>query len=253
MRQNDIHGAEAGKAFSNMLAQNTVLIELDLSSQNVYGHTLDAAFAKELAVGIIDNGALMSLDISKNNVHTEGTKLLAETLKSNQIMTALNISSNNMTYNGNNKDYGDMSGIAALADAMPGMRAMTSLNLSSNAIELLVLPAGWTTEGTHWDPIYKHSDGREQEDHPGEPEGIIAVANAIKDMGALTCADGKYYHEWRLNLRYKSAEDVINENKEQMLARLKAVDDMDNGEQKQKLLQELGVSSVPTKKRGLLP
>jgi Ran GTPase-activating protein (RanGAP) involved in mRNA processing and transport len=121
MRQNDIHGAEAGKAFSNMLAQNTVLKELDLSSQNVYWHYLDAAFAKELAVGIIDNGTLMSLDISKNNLHVEGTKLLAEALKSNQIMTALNISSNNMTYNGISKTYNDIlltSGLAAIADAI---------------------------------------------------------------------------------------------------------------------------------------
>jgi hypothetical protein len=76
---------------------------------------------------------LTSLDISDNSLSAEGTKLLAEALKSNQIMTALNISSNNMTYDGD-EDFGDMSGVAALADAMPGMRAMTSLNLASNQL-----------------------------------------------------------------------------------------------------------------------
>jgi hypothetical protein len=63
---------------------------------------------------------------------------------------------------------------------------MTSLNLSSNELWQLVLPAGWTTkDGRDW-TIYKHSDGREQKRHPGEREGIVAIANAIKDMGALT-------------------------------------------------------------------
>jgi hypothetical protein len=74
------------------------------------------------------------------------------------------------------------------------MEAMTSLNLSSNTLGKLVLPAGWTDNGNGWEgaslpagcPIYQHSDGREQKEHPGEPEGIIAVANAIKNMGVLT-------------------------------------------------------------------
>jgi hypothetical protein len=44
----------------------------------------------------------------------------------------------------------------------------------------LVLPAGWTEKGRSWNPIYKHSDGREQKEHPGGPEITTAVANAIK-------------------------------------------------------------------------
>jgi hypothetical protein len=73
MRENDIHGAEAGRAFADMLAQNTVLKELDLSSQKVgmFGNALDAPFAKEFAVGISGNGALTSLDLSSNNL-TQG-------------------------------------------------------------------------------------------------------------------------------------------------------------------------------------
>ena len=41
-----------------MLAQNTVLKELDLSSQYVYGNALDVAFAKEFAAGISLNLAV---------------------------------------------------------------------------------------------------------------------------------------------------------------------------------------------------
>jgi hypothetical protein len=33
--------------------------------------------------------------------------------------------------------------------------------------------------------VYRHTDGREQKDRPGKPEGIIAIANAIPDMGAM--------------------------------------------------------------------
>jgi hypothetical protein len=72
---------------------------------------------------------------------------------------------------------------------MQDNRAMTSLNLSSNALGELVLPAGWTKGGRRCDPLYKHSDGREQKRHPGEPEGIIAVVNAIKNMRALSKFD----------------------------------------------------------------
>jgi hypothetical protein len=82
MRQNNINGAEAGKAFADMLAQNTVLKELDLSRQACgYGGTaLDAAFAKEFAVGISNNGALAKLNIS--NTHIEQGESL-------QLITAL--------------------------------------------------------------------------------------------------------------------------------------------------------------------
>jgi hypothetical protein len=75
MRQNNIHGAEAGKAFADMLARNTVLKELDLSSQKVgdFGaeNALDVAFAKEFAAGISDNGALIKLGISNNDIGAE--------------------------------------------------------------------------------------------------------------------------------------------------------------------------------------
>jgi hypothetical protein len=80
VRQNNIHNAEAGKAFSNMLAQNTVLKELDLSSQKVgeYGYPLDPAFVKEFAVGISDNSALLQLDISDHVLSTEKERAIAK-------------------------------------------------------------------------------------------------------------------------------------------------------------------------------
>ena len=60
---NRIKGAEAGKALGNALAANTVLKQLDLST-NYSG----AEFANEFAVGLGANGALASLDLSQNNI-----------------------------------------------------------------------------------------------------------------------------------------------------------------------------------------
>jgi hypothetical protein len=63
------------------------------------------------------------------------------------------------------------------------------LNLASNDLGVLVLPEGWSKgsgqhdgHGYDW---YKHTNGADQKEHPGKAEGIIALANAIPDMGAL--------------------------------------------------------------------
>jgi hypothetical protein len=67
-----------------MLAVNTVLKELDVSSNNwkEWGQMLKGdgpGFAKELAVGIRDNGALAKLDISNNHIEQgEPLQLITE-------------------------------------------------------------------------------------------------------------------------------------------------------------------------------
>jgi hypothetical protein len=91
MRQNNIHGAEAGKAFADMLAQNTVLKELDLSSQmdGNYGHALNAAFAKEFAAGISDNGAILSVNFLHNNIGPDQATALVSILKEHPTLKSL--------------------------------------------------------------------------------------------------------------------------------------------------------------------
>jgi hypothetical protein len=71
--------------------------------------------------------------LAKNSLWAEGTKVLAEALKANQIMTELNLSGNAATFDG--KEYAEMSGVIALAEVMPEMGALTSLNLSSNRLK----------------------------------------------------------------------------------------------------------------------
>jgi hypothetical protein len=79
-----------------------------------------------------DMGAMTKFDISSNYVRCEGGKALAAGLKGNQVITELNISSNNLGYSSDGK--GDTSGIIAIADAILDMGAMMSLNLASNRL-----------------------------------------------------------------------------------------------------------------------
>jgi hypothetical protein len=63
--------------------------------------------------------------------------------------------------------------------------------LANNKLGELVPPAGWKSVAKYSDGSgtkYIHNDGREQDDPPAgsKPEGIIAIANAIPDMGALS-------------------------------------------------------------------
>jgi hypothetical protein len=67
-------------------------------------------------------GALSSLNVASDSLFSKGTKLLAEALKGNQIMTELNIADNAI----------DKGGAIAIADVICDMGAMTSLNLASN-------------------------------------------------------------------------------------------------------------------------
>jgi hypothetical protein len=65
------------------------------------------------------------------------------------------------------------------------------LNLASNNLGNLVLPQGWSRDwkADYSAKEYTHTDGSKQDQHPGKPEGIIALANAIPDMRALTSLD----------------------------------------------------------------
>jgi hypothetical protein len=80
LKDNRLLTAEAGKILSDMLAANTVLKELDLSSNRWYdrGWKGDGpGFAQQLAVGIKDNGALSSFTFGDKQAVTM-TTLMAD-------------------------------------------------------------------------------------------------------------------------------------------------------------------------------
>jgi hypothetical protein len=65
--------------------------------------------------------------------------------------------------------------------------------LASNNLGELVLPEGWSEKRERFDgkrqDVFTHADGTKQIADPSKPEGIIAIANAIPDMGALSKLD----------------------------------------------------------------
>jgi Ran GTPase-activating protein (RanGAP) involved in mRNA processing and transport len=73
LKKNALGTKEAGKVLGEMLKENSVLKELDLSDNRYYssGWKTDPEFAEELAAGIKDNGALTKLDISSNFIGAE--------------------------------------------------------------------------------------------------------------------------------------------------------------------------------------
>jgi hypothetical protein len=77
LKDNRLCNKEAGKALSEMLAGNTVLKELDVSS-NRYRKCDSAGFAQELVVGLGDNGAMTKLDARYNGINIEGKDALRQ-------------------------------------------------------------------------------------------------------------------------------------------------------------------------------
>jgi hypothetical protein len=92
--------------------------ELDFSGQHL-GQSGDIV---HIANAIKDTRSLMKLDISKNGLCFVGAKVLAEALRGNQVMTEINIASNNLSNSGR-----DMSGITTLADIVSGIGALSKL------------------------------------------------------------------------------------------------------------------------------
>jgi Ran GTPase-activating protein (RanGAP) involved in mRNA processing and transport len=126
---------EVGKALGDMLKTNSVLQDLDVSN-NYHRYTTGAndgpGFAKELALGVSANGALVKFDIGNNGLFANGGKALAEALKGNNVMQELNIASNVLART--SSYHSDMSGVIAISDAIPTMGALVSANLLNNNI-----------------------------------------------------------------------------------------------------------------------
>jgi hypothetical protein len=186
---------EGTKLLAKALESNQTMTSLNVSSnaRSIKNGEQDDDISgvAALADGIPSMGALTKFDISSNGIRAEGGKALAAGIKGNQVIAELNISYNDMGYNFD-ADV-DTSGIIAIADVISDMGALSMLNFAANLLGELVMPEGWSKgSGKHdehgygW---YTQTNGKDQKEHPGKPEGIIALANAIPNMGALTSLD----------------------------------------------------------------
>ena len=82
MVKNALCTKEAGQALGEMLKSNSILTELDVSANYDWdaGATDGVGFAKGIADGIENNGAMKSLNIGNNFLQAEGAKHIAAAL-----------------------------------------------------------------------------------------------------------------------------------------------------------------------------
>jgi hypothetical protein len=125
--------------------------------------------------------------MSKNKILSkELGKALADALAGNTILTKLDLSDNQHVW------CNSICGAEFAQELAVGIKdngTLSSLNLASNDLGAIV---GWTHHRyMAKDYLFMHSDGRHQKQLPegeeiGKPEGLIAIANAIPDMRAIS-------------------------------------------------------------------
>jgi Ran GTPase-activating protein (RanGAP) involved in mRNA processing and transport len=136
LKDNGLGTKEAGKVLGEMLKANSVLKELDLSSNYVRSSRGGDApgFAQELAVGIKDNRALSLLNLSANNMNgAEAGKALGNALAANTVLKELDLSGGKDRY-GDPVPNMDIAFVKAFTPGLSDNGAMTSLNLASNEL-----------------------------------------------------------------------------------------------------------------------
>jgi hypothetical protein len=157
--------------------------ELDMSSK-----MNGAEDAIMLAAEIVGNRAMTSLHVGMNSIPQkemkeiitiamcmDSMKILCDVPIKDRALTELDVSGKNL----------GMEGALVVAEYLRDNGALTSLNLASNGLGTMVLPEGWQqTRLTEW----THTSSKATA-NPGKPDGIIALANAIPGMGALSKLD----------------------------------------------------------------
>jgi hypothetical protein len=114
-------------------------------------------------------------------------KALASILKEHPTLKSLCGNKGNETELNMSGKMTGAAGAVMLAPEIVGNRALTSLDISRNKLGMLVTEDGWTSrDGDNQGP-WVHPDGRSQSEKPEglRPLGVIAIAKAIPDMGAL--------------------------------------------------------------------
>jgi hypothetical protein len=109
----------------------TSIVKLNLANNAVTNSGTNMSGVVKFANAIQDMGSLSELDLSKNNLRSEGLSVVSEALKSTSIKQ-LNIADNMVTYNQRNQQ--DMSGVIKFAEDVKDMGSLASLDISDNNI-----------------------------------------------------------------------------------------------------------------------
>jgi Ran GTPase-activating protein (RanGAP) involved in mRNA processing and transport len=154
--------------------------ELDFSGQR-----LDAGDFVSIA-SAISSKALLKLNISNTDLCAEGATVLAAALGGNQSMTELNIANNHVCVKAGRSD---MSGVIAIANSIKNMGALTKFDISQNNFGAAGGKA--LAEGLKGHQVITELNIADNfmaygGNVTGNMSGVIGLADAIPDMGALT-------------------------------------------------------------------
>ena len=134
---------------------------------------------------------MSELDLSKNNLRSEGLSAVSEALKSTSIKQ-LNIANNNLTYNQQNKK--DMAGVIKFAEDMKDMGAMSILDVSSNEI-CGINKYGGTYDSAGLAALMKSISNLKElniSNNLLKAEGAAILAPALEDKGAMSILNVSY-------------------------------------------------------------
>jgi Ran GTPase-activating protein (RanGAP) involved in mRNA processing and transport len=119
-------GFDGVMALAKVISQHKTITSLELARNNLTGDHpyADVEGVAALAHGLETNGALLSLDLSRNFLREKGAKLLAEAIAINKTLTCVKLASNELAHEG----------AAAVARALQGHHSLRELDLSDNFI-----------------------------------------------------------------------------------------------------------------------
>ena len=178
---------EGTKTIAEALKGNSIITELNLAGSNMME-------VVDIAETIPTMEALVKLDVSDNLLFAEACKAMAEALKNNQVMTDLNIASNFLGEDKN--DLPDMTGVIAISDAILTMGALVRFDISKNKVRaggVKALASALKDNNILQELTIADNQLGLKDDAKLWPDtdmsGVIALANAIRTMGALTSLD----------------------------------------------------------------
>jgi Ran GTPase-activating protein (RanGAP) involved in mRNA processing and transport len=187
LKDNRLATKEGGEVLAHALANNSTLKELDVSSNNwrsnehVMWEGDGAGFAQELAVVMKDNGALSITNVIGNSIGKEIISKLQEIMRSKPNLVSLCGVADEAT-------EADLSGLGVDADAavilaseLPDKGALSFLNLANNSLMRGKIKPSDGSSAEWW--------AKQDSSYETNVSGIVALANAIPDMGALLRLD----------------------------------------------------------------
>jgi hypothetical protein len=152
-----------------------------ITSLNIASNFLFKNGGIEAIVSMLDNGAISSVNLLKNAIDTNQAKALVLVLKEHPTLKSLCGNKGDETKLDMSRKMHGVGDAIMLVEEIIDNGALSLLNLSSNCLTRGTLKTRRKTYGGTW--------GSKDDHYESDMQGVIALANAIPDMGALSSAN----------------------------------------------------------------